>query len=320
MRLVFLGSGEFGLPTLRRLAERHTIAAVLTQPDRPAGRHRKVTPTPVGQWAQAAGLTVFKADDVNQPAVIERVSAVGADAGIVIAFGQKLGPELIAACGRLAVNLHASLLPRYRGAAPINWAVINGESQTGVSVIGLAQRMDAGPIYGQAVTPIGPLETAGELHDRLAGMGPEVVLDVLQRFEAGTLQGRPQDESQATKAPKLSKADGWVDWDDSPRRVCCRVHGLTPWPGVTVLWKPRDLPNGPGFPLLLRRLEAGTDRDDQLATGTVLEGFEVAVRGGTVRLLEVQVPGGRAMQIDEFVRGHRLAVGDRLEPVRERTT
>jgi methionyl-tRNA formyltransferase len=320
MRLVFLGSGEFGLPTLRRLAERHTIAAVLTQPDRPAGRHRRVTPTPVGQWANAAGLTVLKAEDVNQPAVIERVSALDADAGVVIAFGQKLSPELIAACGRLAVNLHASLLPRHRGAAPINWAVINGDSQTGVSVIGLAQRMDAGPIYGQAVTPIGPLETAGELHDRLANMGPDAVLDVLQRFEAGTLQGRPQDESQATKAPKLSKADGWVDWDDSPRRVCCRVHGLTPWPGVMVLCKPRDLPNGPGYPLLLRRLERGDDRDSQLPIGTVLEGFEVVVRGGTVRLLEVQVPGSRTMRIDEFARGHRLAAGDRLEPVRERAT
>lgn len=228
MRIVFLGSAEFGLPTLKRLHDRHEVVAVVSQPDRPAGRKRKLAPTPVAAFARDQGMTVHTTDDVNTDEFVDTIRRLEADAGIVIAFGQKLGQPLVAALGRLAVNLHGSLLPKYRGAAPVNWAVINGETETGLTVISLAQRMDAGLIYAQSATPIDPLETAGELHDRLAAMGPDLIEKVLADFDVGALQGREQDESQATRAPKLSKADGWVAFDADATQVRCRIHGLTP--------------------------------------------------------------------------------------------
>lgn len=324
LRLIFLGSGEFGLPTLRDLCERHTVAAVITQPDRPAGRSRRLTPTPIARWAQEqSNIEMLKVPDVNDPGVVARVAALGVDAGVVIAFGQKLGEPLIGSLGRLAVNLHASLLPQYRGAAPINWAVINGESETGLSVIGLAQRMDAGLVYGQSRTSIEPLEIAGELHDRLAAMGPELVAQVLRDFERGALKGVEQDESLATKAPKLSKADGVVLFDADAQDVRSRVHGLTPWPGARVTWVRRSKDGSPRQPLILHRVEALTDLSCFIGLdatpgavpqpGDVLAGHRVAVRDGAVRLMEVQIPGGRVMGIDEFVRGHAIVEGDRLE-------
>jgi len=237
MKLLFFGSGAFGLPTLERLCAAHDVLAVVTQPDRPAGRKRVPTPTPIGQWAEARGLPVHKADDVNTPPFVERVAAYGADASVVIAFGQKLSPRLIDAMGRLAVNLHASLLPKYRGAAPINWAMIDGQATTGVSVIALAQRMDAGAVYATAELAIDPNQTAGELHDRLAQLGPACVSRVLDDLAGGTLSPVEQDESKATKAPKFKKGDGTVSFEMSAPLVRARIHGLTPWPGCRVTWR-----------------------------------------------------------------------------------
>jgi len=322
MRIIFLGSGEFGLPTLRSLCGQHDIVAVVTQPDRQAGRKRQPTATPIAQWAQSQGLNVLKAVDVNEPAFVERITGLNTDTGVVIAFGQKLGQPLIDATGRLTVNLHASLLPRYRGAAPINWAIIHGEVETGVSVISLAQRMDAGVVYGQAATRIDPLETAGELHDRLAQRGPDLIAKVLDDWVAGTLRGQKQDESKTTKAPKLNKSDGTVDFNADAQDVRNRIHGLTPWPGVRVDWVRGKSDIAKRQPLILHRVTAKPDLScfiginqtgERPAVGTIVEGSCVVVRDGAVGLLEVQVPGGRVMKIDEFVRGHRMEPGDRLE-------
>ena len=211
MRLLFLGSGEFGLPTLQSLSEKHTLAAVISQPDKPAGRKRVLTPTPIAQWALDHNTKLLRYDNINTPEAIAEVAALQADAAIIIAFGQKLSPPLIDALGKLAVNLHSSLLPRFRGAAPINAAILAGDSETGACVISLAQKMDAGLIYASAKTPIDPLETAGELHDRLSQFGPALIDKVLADFTAGTLHGQTQDETKATRAPKLSKDDSWID-------------------------------------------------------------------------------------------------------------
>ncbi len=314
MHILFFGSGGFGLPTLQRLVRDHEVCAVVSQPDRPAGRRRTLTPTPVAAWAEGQGLTVLKSDDVNSPEFVEQIRSYEADASVVIAFGQKLGEPLIAAMGRLAVNLHGSLLPKYRGAAPIHRALMNGEAVTGVSVIGLAQRMDAGPIYGCSALAVDPDETTGELHDRLAMLGPEAVARVLEGLEQNTLSPTEQDEAAATSAPKLKKADGTVGFDQSPARVRGVVHGLSPWPGCRVVW--RSAHHGGKSTLLLRRVAEVEDPEPTTCVpGTVLHDLSVACGEGAVRLVEVQLPGGKPMTFDAFVAGHRLAHGDSLSPV-----
>lgn len=315
MKLLFFGSGEFGLPTAKLLAEQHQLAAVITQPDRPAGRKRQLRATPIGQWAQTLdGVEVIKSDNVNTPEAIAKVASFEADASIVIAFGQKLSPELIDAMGKLAVNLHASLLPKYRGAAPINFAMMQGETQTGVSVIALAQRMDAGLIYATRSLDIDPHETAGELHDRLAMLGPDAIADVLTQLASDNLQPVEQDEMLATKAPKLSKADGTVDFDQASNRVRCLIHGLTPWPGCRVNWQCQHTDELK--PLSIHRVAADeatlSPKEQAASPGTVLEGLRVRTADGAIRLIEVQTAGTKVMAATDFARGHHLAAGDVL--------
>jgi len=311
MRLLFFGSGAFGLPTLQSLCDQHEVVEVISQPDKPAGRKRVLTPTPIAQWAMDHGYAVPRVDNVNTPEFVEQVQSYNADASIVIAFGQKLGPELLDAMGKLAVNLHASLLPKYRGAAPINWAMIDNESATGVSVIGLAQRMDAGLVYATASTPIDPSETAGELHDRLSGLGPAAIGQVLQQLADDTLSPIEQDEAQATKARKFTKADGTVSFDQPAALVRARIHGLTPWPGCRVRWRKAD---GEDKGLLTIKRVIDEVAQQSLAPGAIDEQLGVACAdGGAVRLLEIQAPGGKAMPSKDFARGQGLAKGDRLE-------
>ncbi len=304
MNLVYFGSGAFGLPTLERLVAEHQVALVVTQPDRPAGRHRQLAPTPVGQYAADHGLPMIKTPQVNDTEIIERLQGAAPEAMIVIAFGQKLGPTLLDDI--FAVNLHASLLPKYRGAAPINWAMINGESETGVSVITISQRIDAGDILGHSATRIDPMETAGELEQRLAEMGPSLMLATLALHEADQLQHHPQDDAAATRAPRLSKSDGTVRFDQPARAVQGRVHGLIPWPGCTVELN--------GTPLKLSRVEVVDDDPASAPPGRILDDHTVSCAAGRVRLLAVQPPGGRTMSFEAFLRGHPAPTGTGIEP------
>ena len=312
MKVAYFGSGDFGLPTLQALAQRHEVVAVVSQPDRPAGRKRVLTPTPIAAWAVEQGIDVLKSEDVNEAEFVEKIEGMGLDASVVIAFGQKLSPGLIGSMGTLAVNLHASLLPKYRGAAPINWAMIQGEKQTGVSVIGLAQRMDAGEVYGTAALEIEARETAGELHDRLAMLGPGAVLGVLDDLERGELRPLDQDHSLATKAPKFKKADGTVDFSQSAFDVRCRVHGLTPWPGCRVNWRSKE--SGEEKVLIIKRVDSEVGGSAGNAKpGEVLEGCEVAVGGGEkIKLLQVQAAGTKVMSAEAFAKGYHLGEGDVL--------
>lgn len=311
MDLVYFGSGAFGLPTLRRLAERHSIRAVVTQPDRPAGRGGAPTPTPIAAWAAESlrGARLLKVDRVNEARVVDGIRGLGARAFVVIAFGQKIGPELLD--GVFAVNLHASLLPRWRGAAPINAAILAGDAETGNSLITLADRMDAGRVLGQSRWAIDPAMTAGELHDVLAEDGPALVAGGLESFARGTLAPREQDESRVTVAPKLSKTDGWVDFTQSGEAARRRVHGLTPWPGVTVRFRDEPLK-------LLRVQPAGRRPQEPGVTVTPgeitdAETGTVACAGDSLRVIEVQPAGKRAMFWAEFARGRRIERGERLE-------
>lgn len=305
MRIVYFGSGAFGLPTLEALLATHQVVLGVTQPDRPAGRGRELTATPIGERLAAAGVPLLKPENVNLPELREQIQSAGAEAFVVIAFGQKLGRELLA--GQFALNLHGSLLPRHRGAAPVNAAILAGDERSGVSVITLAERMDAGEILGERSTVIGATETAGELHDRLALLGPEVVLDVLQAQAAGRTSRRAQDERLATRAPKLSRADGVVSFEHPARVVRCRINGLSPWPGV-------ELRIG-GVDLKVRRAgESPLEGDDAAASmGTLLGRGRVRCADGAVELLDVQPAGGRVMPFADFARGRGVAPGARVE-------
>ena len=304
MRLVFLGSGAFGLPTLRALAQAHDVAMVVSQPDRPAGRSRQLTATPIAQWALEAGIALERPEDVNTAESVAAIRGLAPDALVVIAFGQKLAPCLLEDLP--AFNLHASLLPAYRGAAPINRAVIDGCTQTGVSVIALAQTMDGGEVFTQRTVEIDPQETAGELHDRLAQLGPEAIGSVLEALGEGQLEGLVQAEDAVCPAPKLSRAEATVHFDQTASQVRARVHGLTPWPGCDVLLGGKRL-----------RLLRVRDRADQVDSppGTLLEDGSLACSTGCLEVLEVQPQGKKAMAFEAYRNGRSLPPGTLAEPL-----
>ncbi len=313
MKLIYFGSGAFGVPTLERLVAEHDVRLVVTQPDRPAGRGGKLTPTPVGEWCalHAPDLPVIKPEKVNQVEILQRIRDAGAEAFVVIAFGQKLGKSLLD--GVFAINLHASLLPRWRGAAPINAAMLGGDAVTGNSVITLADRMDAGLILGHTTRAVGSDVTAGELHDLLSADGPPLVLDVLQRHVAGSLTPRAQDENLVTLAGKLSRADAWVDFSRPASECLRRVHGLTPWPGVmAVIVNAGSNGAAPLCELKLLRVQALPAGSQQGlgAPGHLLPGpgeGSVACGGGTaMKLIDVQPAGKRPMAWEQFARGLRI--------------
>ena len=308
LNIIFAGSGEFGLPTLRALVDAgHKIVGVYTQPDRPAGRGRQLAATPIAQAAEKVEMPVIRTDDLNSITPLP-----SADLMVVIAFGQKIS-QAVANHARLgSINLHASLLPKFRGAAPINWAILNGEKFSGNSVIRLAQRMDAGAILGQSKLAIGETETAGELHDRLAVDGATLVCRVVAELANGTAAERQQDESAVTVAPKLSRETATLDWSAPADEVARRINGLSPWPGCRVrlldplgtelsqlaLLRARPVFNSPaGPPGLLTE------------SGTIIAGL------GSVEVLEVQPAGKRPMAIADFQRGHRWTAGLSVESV-----
>jgi methionyl-tRNA formyltransferase len=313
MRLVFLGSPEFAVPTLRALARGHEVALVVTRPDRPRGRSARPQPTAVKEAALELGLAVLQPESARDPEAIEAVRQTGADLAVTVAYGEVLSPDMLAATPQGFLNLHASLLPAYRGAAPVNWAVIRGERRTGVSVIRMAPRLDAGPILAQRETNIGPDETAGELEERLSRLGAEVTAEVVDRLAAWEhVPGRPQPASGGFFARKLTKADGKIDWELPAGQIRSRVRGLTPWPGALAEFRGRARSRQV---VLLRVEAAGEAQVPALApAGAVLdvsaEGIVVRAGRGTVTIGELKPAGSRAMAAADFARGHGVGPGD----------
>ena len=302
MRVGFFGSGAFGLPTLEAIMTEHQLAFVVSQPDRPAGRRRQLRATPVSELAIKHGVELLRPHSLGTDE-IQSIRSFDVDAWVVIAYGLKLPANLLE--NRFACNLHGSLLPRWRGAAPIQRCLMDGDDRSGVSVITLASVMDAGEILAEVSTPIDPLETAGELHDRLSLLGPAAVLETLAAYESGALSPREQIESEVTFAPKLSRSEATVDLSLSAARVRGQVHGLTPWPGC-------DVRIGDGT-LRLRRVRAH-DADHQAAPGDLLQsGFFACGSASAIEILEVQPAGGRPMKWADWVRGHPLSEDDRME-------
>lgn len=312
MRIAFLGTPDTAVASLAALLDAgHDVACVATQPDRPSGRRRHLTPPPVKVFASGRGLSVIQTDDVNAPEFIEALAAVRPEAIVVTAFGQKLGRRLLALPPRGCINVHASLLPRHRGAAPIAHAILAGDAETGVTLMEMAPQMDAGPILAQEATPIGGRETAGELTERLAGLGARLLVRTLADLEAGRIQPVEQDHARATFAPSLRKNDGALDWRRPADELARLVRAMTPWPGAFTFWVPQG---GHPIRLLVVEVEARPGAAEEPGRVAADDGGRLVVEtgGGLLALLTVQPAGKRPMPVADFLRGHPVPVGSHL--------
>lgn len=305
MRIVFMGTPDFAVPSLEALLRAgHQVSGVFSQPDRPVGRHQnKLQPTPVKVCAQAHQIPVYQPENLRDESVMAVLGELAPELIVVAAYGRVLPDEILSLPPRGCINVHSSLLPKYRGAAPINWAILNGDKETGVTIMDMARELDAGDILLQRSTPIGPEEDAAGLFDRLAVLGGELLVEAVDRIEEGAAARTPQDPDQVTYAPMLSKALSPVDWGRSAQEIHDQIRGLFPWPGAST----EALT---GQPLKLWRSQV-LDRTSGSAPGTVLsavpEGIDVACGGGTVlRILELQAPGSRRMSAADYLRGHPM--------------
>jgi len=317
MRIVFCGTPPFAVPTLKHLLTQRDfhIVGVISQPDRPRGRGQIVSPSPVKAVALAAGLPVHQPEKIRSPETQEHLQKLAPECVVIIAYGQIIPARLLHIPKYGWINLHASLLPKYRGAAPIHWAIANGETKTGVTTMRIDAGMDTGEILLQREIPIGPKETASELSIRMAEAGAPLMTETLRGLAAGTLAGRAQDHSEATHAPLLKKEDGRIDWTRSAEKIFDRMRGFAPWPGAYTsfrghtchLWA-EPVPGQIGKNQIKVKTEA--------APGTLLHEkneLHVACGGATVlRVLTVKVEGRKQVSAAEFANGARLVAGERF--------
>lgn len=307
MNVLFFASGAFAIPAFDALRQSsHTIVGVVSQPDRPAGRGRVLTPTPLAAHAAALDYAVRKTDHVNAPDFIAWAAECKADVIVAIAFGQKLSDALLAVAPLGGINLHGSLLPAFRGAAPVNAAILSGARATGVTVIRLSNIMDGGDILAARDVPIGEDQTAGELHDALAQAGAGLVPAVLDKFAAGMLTGTPQRRELVSKAPKLSRAMGWVDFSATAPLVSARIRGLSPWPGCAISFiGPDGTKKIEAHVLKCRAVEVST----AAVPGMVVDGLRIACGTGAVELLAIVPLGRKQMDTRSFANGYGLKPG-----------
>lgn len=309
LRIIFMGTPAFALPSLRILLEnQYTLPAVVTVPDKHAGRGQMLSPSPVKVLAAKSGIPVLQPDRLDEPSFVDQLKRYEADLFVVVAF--RILPEVLIGIPRLgAFNLHASLLPKYRGAAPINWAIMNGEDETGVTTFFLQRTVDTGNIILQARVPIGDEETSGELHDKLSEVGAEIVLHSVRLIEAGRVQRTIQDDSQASAAPKIFKEHCRINWTCSSSRVHNQIRGLSPKPGAYTY-------HGETHIKVLRSgIRDAKDFAPVPVPGTVIRSGHavlVATGDGIVELLELQQEGKKRLSADEFLRGYHLNTGDRF--------
>jgi methionyl-tRNA formyltransferase len=319
LRLVMMGTGPFAVPTFESLLNSgHSVLGLVTRPDRPAHRREKTPLNPMRAVAQVRGLEVFEPESINSNEAHAWLGTKGADLFVVCDYGQILSRETLALARLGGINLHASLLPKYRGAAPINWAIYHGETETGVTVIHMTPQLDAGPAIVQRRTAISSNETAPEIEARLANLGSTAVLEAVEMFSRGGIaSGIEQDPAKATKAPRLKKEDGLVDWSRPATAISNQVRALQPWPKTYTFWKRPELEP---VRLILEQVQAvdraSVDQQINCSPGTVAtaqgENFIVACGKGLLRIERFQPAGKKAMSAGEFLRGHPLQPGDRL--------
>ena len=311
MRIVFMGTPDFAVPSLEALLKsEHQVVGVVTQPDRPKGRGQEVVFSPVKVVCQREGIPVLQPLKMKDPAFLDALRRWTPDVIAVTAYGRILPPAILALPPRGCINVHGSLLPKYRGAGPIQWAVIRGEQQTGITTMFMAEGMDTGDMLLQETVEIRADDTAGTLAPRLAEVGGRLLVETLRRLEAGTLTPQPQDDAQATMAPLLKKEDGVVDWTFPAAEIANRVRGLSPWPGAYTYV------NGERW--VLWRVAVGLETSGAVP-GTVTkvskDRVEVATGEGTIQLIDIQPSNSRRMTMAQYLAGHRLAEGLKLQAI-----
>lgn len=323
MRIVMMGTGTFAAPTFQALlAGRHPVVGLVTQPDRIAGAERgstRMTGPGLKSMALDHHLPVLQPESVNTPEGVSGLRAFQPDLLVVAAYGQILSREVLEVAPQGGINVHASLLPKYRGAAPVAWAIHHGETRTGVTIIRMSVHLDAGDILAQEAIDILPEETAGELEARLAPLGARLALQVIEKLIAGTASGIKQDQTQVTKAPKLRKEHGLIDWSRPGREVCQHVRAMQPWPTAYTF---RLRPGQPPQRLIILKATwsetvPGTSGEPGAAVLRPGEPMRLLVAGGMgslVEILELQPAGKRRMSTAEYLRGHPLQVDDRFGP------
>ena len=309
-RVVFMGTPEFAVPSLRALADAgvYDIAGVFTQPDRPAGRGRKLTACPVKQFALERGLPVFQFEKIRRPEGVAQLKALAPDVMVTAAFGQILTQEILDIPAFGTLNVHASLLPGYRGPAPINWCIVNGEKQAGVTIMRTDAGIDTGDMLRARAVDIGELETAGELTLRLAGLGAGLLAETLPDYLAGRIAPVPQDPEKASYQPMLKKEMGLIDWTRPARGIACQVRGLNPWPcaftqmgeGALKIYLAKALP-----------CEVEAAPGEVIVSGPK-EGLIVRCGEGALEILEMQAPGGKRMPAKAYLAGKKIDAGTRL--------
>lgn len=318
MRILFMGTPEFAVPSLEALAKSgHEIIGVVTQPDRPKGRGQKLTPSPVKVVALDAGVIVYQPEKIKTPEFVEQLKSLSPDLIVVVAFGQLLSKEILEIPKYGCINVHASLLPQYRGAAPIHWAVINGETETGITIMQMDEGLDSGDSIISGAIPIEPEDTTGIIHDRLTQLGAQLLVKAVGMISNGTAVKTPQNHEKATYAPLLTKATEKIDWSQAPREVCNLVRGLNPWPGayttlgdkVLKIWLAQlcDVSAIAGLPPAISDTAAG-----EVVGRVPGAGFAVAAGGGYVVVTDVQLQGSKKLKAEEFMRGHNINKGIRL--------
>lgn len=311
LRVVFFGTPQFAVPTLDALlASRHTVVGVVTQPDRPRGRGQKTTSAPVKARALDAGLPVLQPDSMKDPHFLEQFAALDADLGVVAAYG-KILTDIVLAVPRLGMlNVHASLLPKYRGAAPVHRAVIAGDRETGVTIMRVVRALDAGPMLATVTRPIAPEDTSDTVERDLALAGAALLVSTLDGVAAGTATETPQHDAAATYAHRLTKGDGHVDWTRSATDLHNLIRGLHPWPHAFTFLN--------GQRLILRRSSVVPESVRVTEPGRIIEAagdrLEIATGNGALRIEELQAEGRRPMIARDFLAGHAVSPGDRVTP------
>jgi methionyl-tRNA formyltransferase len=315
-----MGTGTFARPTFEALLESgHQVVALVTQPDRAVGQQRgstRLAEQGMKEIALAHKVPVYQPESINTPEGVEVLHGYRPDLLVVAAYGQILSRDVLATAAQGGVNAHASLLPKYRGAAPIAWAIYHGETRTGVTIIRMSIHLDAGDILAQETLDILPDETAGDLEARLGPLGARLALDIVERLAAGPIHGRAQDKALVTKAPKLTKEHGLIDWSRSAAEICNHIRAMQPWPtAYTFLHRSGKEP----VRLLLIKAQAlATGAAPAAKPGAIVSGephqFMVAAQSGVVEILELQPAGKRRMSPAEFRRGNVLQAGDHLGP------